>query len=118
VIPESIQRFFTTGFFVSELGIACLSGLGVLVLGWLIVSFMAPGRIRKPIEWIAALGLYIALLSFFFYHAREAWQGDHLIRLAAFGLLAALFGSGTLVAVVRFAKSLGSSASESGGATN
>jgi hypothetical protein len=118
VIPESVQRFFSTGFFVSDLGIACMVGLGVLVLGWLVVSFMAPGRSRRPIEWSAALGLYIALLSFFVYFAREAWQGDHLIRLAAFTLLAALFGAGTLVAVVRLAKSFGSSAGESGGATN
>jgi hypothetical protein len=93
-------------------------GLGVLVIGWLCVSFMAPGRARRPIEWSAALGLYVALVSFFVYHSIHAWQGDHMIRLVAFGLLASLFGSGTLVTLVRLAKSFGASEGDQGGATN
>ena len=113
MILEGIQRFFT-----SELGIACAVGLGVLVVGWLVVSFMAPGRNRRPVEWGAALGLYLALLSFFSYHALNAWQGDHIVRLLAFGLLTALFGSGALVAMVRLATSFGESSEGSGGPTN
>lgn len=113
MILEGVQRFFE-----SEFGIACAIGLGVLVIGWLAVSFMAPGPGRRPVEWTAALGLYVALFAFFSYQALHAWHGDNHVRLAAFGLLTALFGSGAVVAVVRLVGSFGTSTTDSGGATN
>jgi hypothetical protein len=113
VIPEGVQRFFS-----SELGIACGLGLGVLVVGWLVVSFMTPGRTRRSVEWIAALGLYVGLLSFFCYHTINAWQGDQTVRLVAFGLLSALFGAGTLITLVLLLKSFAGDEGAKGSATN
>ena len=73
------------------------AGLAVVGIGWLVISFSAPGPRRERIEWIAACGLYVALLALFVHllgkaHARESTAG-----LAAFGFLVAFFASGLLV---------------------
>jgi len=73
----------------------------VVVLGWLVVSFLAPGKQRRKIEWIAATGLYVALLGFFVNAVRRAIATDSEAGMIAFGMLAFLFGCGLVVSAVR-----------------
>ena len=47
------------------LKIVGFGALGIVVLGWLAVSFLAPSRQRSILEWIATSAAFIALLTFF-----------------------------------------------------
>jgi hypothetical protein len=40
------------------------TGLTVLVFFWLVISFAKPGRGRTVCEWLAAVGLYVTVMSF------------------------------------------------------
>ena len=74
---------------------------GLLVLGWLVVSFSAPGHNRTVIEWLSATAMYVALLMLFINLVRKAMEADNTVGLVAFGFLSALFGGGLLVSVYR-----------------
>jgi len=75
--------------------------VGLLVLGWLVVSFSAPGRRRTVIEWISATVMYIALLALFINLVKNALEADNTVALVAFGFLCFLFGGGLLVSIYR-----------------
>ena len=92
--------------------------LAVLVAGWLVVSFSAPGRKRTIVEWISATAIY-AILSMLFVHlVRDAIEDDSTVRLVAFGFLCVIFAGGLVVGLYQtFASSKGDG--DSGpGATN
>jgi hypothetical protein len=74
-----------------------VSGLIVLVLGWLIVSFSAPGPRRERIEWIAACGMYLTLLSLFTHLSLRALERGSMAALVAFGFLVLFFTAGFFV---------------------
>jgi hypothetical protein len=82
------------------------SGLAVLVLGWLVVSFSAPGPRRERLEWIAACGMYVALLSLFLHLWLGAWGNGSTVKLVAFGFLVLFFSAGLLVCLHHTAAAL------------
>ena len=73
------------------------SGVAVLLIGWLVVSFRRPSPRRARIEWIAVSGMYVALLMLFLNLARRAHAADSTLGLVAFGFLVAFFASGLAV---------------------
>lgn len=82
------------------------SGLGVLVVAWLIVSFSTPGPRRAVIEWLGACGMYVALLSLFVHLLGRSLENDSTLGLVAFGFLAVFFGVGLILCLVQTALSL------------
>lgn len=85
--PAMLAAFEVIGF----------SGLAVLVLGWLIVSFSAPGPRRERVEWLAACGMYVALLSLFVHLSLRAYERGSSAALVAFGFLVLFFSAGLAV---------------------
>ena len=75
------------------------TGVAVLVLGWLIVSFSQPGPRRERVEWLAACGMYAALLSLFVHLTIRAYERDSEAAMLAFGFLVLFFTSGFGVCV-------------------
>jgi hypothetical protein len=95
------------------------SALGVVVLGWLVVSFLAPGAQRRKIEWIGATGLYVVLLGLFSNGLRGAIADDSWLRMFAFGFLVVIFGLGLVISSVRtIGALLGRGGSAGAGATH
>jgi len=82
------------------------SGVAVLVIGWLIVSFTQPGLRRDRFEWMAACGMYLALLSFFVHLTLRAYERDNEAAMLAFGFLVVFFTSGFGVCVSQTITSL------------
>ena len=66
------------------------SALALVVLGWLVVSFSAPGPRRAVIEWLSATALYVVLMSLFGHLSHRAWEADSTFALIAFGFLLAV----------------------------
>ncbi len=77
-----------------------VGAVGCLVIGWLLVSFLAPSRGRTLLEWLSASALYVALLCLFASLLLRAWQAQNWLALVAFGLLALIFVGGLAVSVV------------------
>ena len=84
---------------MSALALVGWSAAGVLVALWLAVSFMAPGLRRERVEWLAAVSMYVALLSLFTNLVLRARAADNTLGLVAFGLLWVIFAGGLLVAL-------------------
>lgn len=74
-----------------------ITGLAILVIGWLAVSFATPSPRRERIEWVSACGLYLALLSLFVHLSIRAYERDSHAALAAFSFLVLFFTAGFLV---------------------
>jgi zinc transporter ZupT len=92
--------------------------LAVLVVGWLVVSFSAPGRRRTVVEWIAGTAIY-AILSMLFVHlVRDAIEDDSTTRLVAFGFLCVFFAGGLLVSLYQTFASLKGDGDSGQSATN
>ena len=89
--PAMLEAFEVIGF----------SGAAVLVLCWLIVSFSAPGRRRERFEWLAACGMYLALLSLFTHLSLKAYARDSTGALIAFGFLVVFFTTGFIVCLTQ-----------------
>jgi len=82
-------------------GVVGYGALGVLVLGWLAVSFSEPGPRRARLEWLSASAFFLALASLFTHLVGAALEQQSRIRLVAFGFLLALFTAGFLVSSVQ-----------------
>lgn len=85
--PAMLEAFEVIGF----------SGLAVLLLGWLVVSFSAPGPRRERVEWLAACGMYAALLSLFVHLSLRAYERGSTAAVIAFGFLVLFFTAGFFV---------------------
>ena len=70
---------------------------GVLVIGWLVVSFTPPSRNRTIVEWLSATAMYAAILAIFVSLMLRAHASGHVFAAWAIGLLCVLFGGGLLV---------------------
>ncbi len=103
---------------MSVYGIVGFGALGVVLVGWLIVSFAAPSPRRTVIEWLAATGLYVALCALFANLSHRAWERDSTFALIAFGFLLLFFASGGLVSLGNAVLSLRASGEEQRSATN
>jgi hypothetical protein len=88
------------------LTVVALSALAVLVVTWLVVSFLAPSPRRRLLEWLAATAMYVALLAFFGRQLHTAIAGEAWIRTFAFGFLVAVFSIGFAISVVRTIRAL------------
>jgi hypothetical protein len=82
------------------------AGAAVLVAGWLIVSFSPPSPRREVVEWVAACGMYTALVMLFVNMTSRALDEGSHASVAAFGFLVALFGAGLVVCLVQTLLSL------------
>jgi hypothetical protein len=94
------------------------TGLAVLVIAWLVVSFTQPSPRRAAIEWLGAVGMYVALLSLFVHLLGRALADDSTIGAIAFGFLAIFFSAGLVLCVVQMAKSLRGPREAASSATN
>jgi hypothetical protein len=90
---------------LSPIAIVGFSALGVLVVGWLVVSFSAPSRRREVVEWISATALYAVLLMLFLNLCLRAREADSTVALVAFGFLCVLFGGGLILGIVEVFRS-------------
>jgi hypothetical protein len=78
----------------------------VLVVGWLVVSFSAPGPRRAVIEWLSASAMYLALSMLFWNLILKAWASGNHFALVAFGFLGLMFGMGLCVALFNTLRTL------------
>ena len=90
----------------------------ILVVLWLVVSFMAPGRRREIVERVAATCMYVALLMFFTNLVLRARTADNTLGLVAFGFLWIVFAGGLVVSAVSTVRSLRGASKEAASATH
>ncbi len=72
----------------------------VLVIGWLLVSFLPDGRARSVFEWVSAVAMYSAIGSIMFRLLHRFWIDDNMILVGLFAFLCFIFSSGLLVSLV------------------
>lgn len=89
---------------LSPLALVGIASVAVLVVGWLVVSFAAPGRTRSRVAWIATAAMYVALWCLFASLVRDAWREDRILPLVAFGFLLVVFTGGLGISLVRTAQ--------------
>ena len=75
--------------------------LGLVLVGWLAVSFLPPGRSRAILEWLSATAAFAALLTFFASLSWRAWTDGFVIGWVGFGLLAFMFALSFSVSVTK-----------------
>ena len=90
----------------------------LLVVLWLVVSYMAPSRRRESVEWVAATSMYVTLLMLFTYLVQDARADQSTVRLVAFGFLWIVFAGGLLVSAVNAVRSLRGAAKVRASATH
>ena len=72
--------------------VALVAAAGVVVL-WLVVSFLPPGRGRTSVEWLATTALFLALGAWFIGLSMEARAEGRIGLLVPFGFLAFVYSS-------------------------
>jgi hypothetical protein len=77
------------------------ASLSLLVIGWLAVSFLPPGRARSRVAWVAATCMYLALLCLFTNLFQSALREESMLGMIAFGFLGAVFIGGVVVSTVK-----------------
>jgi len=77
------------------------ASLSLLVIGWLVVSFLAPGRARSRVAWVSATCMYLALLCLFANLFQSALREESMLGMIAFGFLGAVFIGGVVVSAVK-----------------
>ena len=83
------------------LGVPGRIGVVVVLVAWLVVSFVPPSNRRAIIEWLGASGLYLALVGLFTNLSLIARDAGSSAGQLGFGFLLALFGSGLVVSLVQ-----------------
>ena len=91
---------------MSTIGVIGWGAAAVLVVGWLVVSFSAPGPRRAVIEWLSASAMYLALSMLLWNLILRAWESGNHFALVAFGFLGLMFGMGLCVALFNTLKVL------------
>jgi hypothetical protein len=91
---------------------------GVLVVGWLVVSFTPPSRNRTIVEWLSVTAMYAAILAIFVSLMLRAHASGHVFAAWAIGLLCVLFGGGLLVSAWKTVTALGGGKKTQRSATN
>jgi len=86
---------------VSVLKIVGFSSLSLLVIGWLVVSFLAAGKARSRVAWVAATCMFLALLCLFTNLFQEAFHAESMLGMIAFGFLGAIFTGGVVVSTFK-----------------
>jgi hypothetical protein len=75
--------------------------VAVPLLGSLLVALLRPGPAREVSARIATAAFYVLLFAFFAERTRVALAEGSTAGLIAFGFLAAIFGIGLVLAVVK-----------------
>jgi hypothetical protein len=83
------------------LKIVGFSSLALLVIGWLAVSFLPPGRIRSRVAWVAVTCMYLALLCLFANLFQNALREESMLGMIAFGFLGVIFIGGVVVSAFK-----------------
>ena len=91
---------------------------GVLVIGWLVISFTPPSRNRTIVEWLSTTAMYAAILAIFVSLMLRAHASGHVFAAWAIGLLCVLFGGGLLVSAWKTVTALGGGKKTQRSATN
>jgi hypothetical protein len=78
-----------------------IASLVLLAIAWLAVSFLAPGRARSRVAWVAATCMYLVLLCLFLNLFQNSAREESLVGMIAFGFLAAVFVGGLVVSAVK-----------------
>jgi hypothetical protein len=86
---------------VSLLKMVGIASLSLLVIAWLAVSLLAPGKARSRVAWVAATCLYLVLLCLFLNLFQNAVREESLLGMIAFGFLGAVFIGGLVVSAVK-----------------
>jgi len=68
-----------------------------LAVGWLLVSFQAPGRVRSILEWASALAMYLLLFVLMASQLQRFLGEGRWLLVGSFGFLCFLFGAGLVV---------------------
>ena len=89
------------------------SAVGLLAIGWLVVSFSEPGPRRAVVERWSATLLFTAFLCLFGSLLRRAWLNDSTAGLVAFGFLVCLFAASWCVSLAKAVQSMRSAGSSS-----
>jgi len=79
---------------------------GLVVLGWLVVSFLPRGRARSVLEWASTIALYVALASLFANLVARAHAAGNWLAVVAFGLLLVIFVGGLCVSLAMMVREL------------
>jgi hypothetical protein len=110
-VASARNRDLTEGAGLSEFEsalyaqILAVSGV-VLAIGWLSVSFMAPGRARSVVEWLSAVAMYTAIGSIMARWFHRFWIADNEAMIGVLGFLCLVFGSGLVVSLVMVVRTL------------
>ena len=86
---------------VSVLKIVGIASLSLLAIAWLAVSFLAPGKTRSRLSWVAATCIYLALLCLFVNLFQSALREESMLGMIAFGFLGAIFIGGVVVSTFK-----------------
>jgi O-antigen ligase len=86
---------------VSVLKIVGFASLSLLVIGWLVVSFLAAGKTRSRVAWVAVTCMFLALLCLFVNLFQSALREESMLGMIAFGFLGAMFSGGVVVSTVK-----------------
>jgi hypothetical protein len=86
---------------VSLLKMVGIASLSLLVIAWLAVSLLAPGKARSRVAWVAATCLYLVLLCLFLNLFQNAVREESLLGMIAFGFLGVVFLCGVVVSAVK-----------------
>ena len=68
-----------------------------MVLGWLLVSFQTPGRVRSILEWASALAMYLLLFVLMAHQLQHFFGGGKWLFIGTFAFLCFLFATGFVV---------------------
>jgi hypothetical protein len=103
---------------VAILKVVGFGAVGLLVPGWLVVSFLPAGRTQRLAARLSAAALYLALVCLFTQLTQENWEKGRAVLFVPFGFLLGIFVTGFFWTLVKWVRELGSSAESSASATH
>jgi hypothetical protein len=103
---------------VSILKVVGFTALGLLGLGWLVVSFLPPGRSQRLLARLAAAAMYLALACLFTQLTQDNWAKGRALLFVPFGFLLGVFVTGFFVTLVKWVQELGSAGESAASATH
>jgi hypothetical protein len=94
------------------------TALGLLVLGWLVVSFLAPGRTQRLAARLSAAALYLALACLFTQLTQQNFAKGRAFLFVPFGFLLGIFVTGFFWTLVKWVRELATAGDSSASATH
>jgi hypothetical protein len=94
------------------------TALGLLVVGWLVVSFLAPGRSQRLAARLSAAALYLTLACLFTHLTQQNFEKGRWLLYVPFGFLLGIFVTGFFWTLVKWVRELGSAGDSAASATH